>query len=189
MQRKAGPASSNDFFARDALVVARELVGATLNLDGVGGIIVETEAYRPDDPASHAYRGRTTRNAPMYGAPGIAYVYRSYGLHWCLNAVCLPGSAVLIRAIQPQSGLRRMRERRGMEDDRLLCSGPGKLCQALGIDGSHNWLPLTEPPFEFALSGADPAAVVSGRRIGLTKAVELEWRFGLGGSSYLSRRM
>jgi len=184
----AGPGPARDFFARDALVVARGLIGATLGLYGVGGIVVETEAYRPDDPASHAYRGRTPRNAPMYGAPGTAYVYRSYGLHWCLNAVCLPGSAVLIRAIQPQFGVAQMRDRRGMDDDRLLCSGPGRLCQALGIDGSHNWLPLAEPPFEFAFSMADPAAVVSGRRVGLTKAVDFEWRFGLGGSPYLSRK-
>jgi DNA-3-methyladenine glycosylase len=176
-----------DFFARDALVVARGLIGATLAFAGVGGIIVETEAYRPDDPASHAYRGRTPRNAPMYGAPGTAYVYRSYGLHWCLNAVCLPGSAVLIRAIQPQSGIAEMRGRRGTDDERLLCSGPGRLCQALGIDGTHNRLPLTAPPFEFERSRTDPATIVSGRRIGLTKAVEFEWRFGLAGSAYLSR--
>lgn len=181
------PGAFHDFFARDALVVARGLIGATLGLNGVGGIVVETEAYRPDDPASHAYRGKTPRNAPMYGAPGSAYVYRSYGLHWCLNAVCLPGSAVLIRAMQPLFGIAAMQANRGTDDEELLCSGPGKLCEALGIDGSHNGLPLTEPPFELARAATDPA-LVSGRRIGLTKAVELEWRFGLGGSPYLSRK-
>ncbi|MEW6634001.1 MAG: DNA-3-methyladenine glycosylase [Pseudomonadota bacterium] len=178
----------HDFFARDALLVARELIGATLSLNGVGGMIVETEAYRPDDPASHAYRGETPRNAPMYGAPGTAYVYRSYGLHWCLNAVCLPGSAALIRAMQPLSGIAEMQANRGTTDERLLCSGPGKLCQALGIDGSRNRLSLAEAPFAFAPSAIDGATVVSGRRIGLTKGVESEWRFGLAGSRYLSRR-
>lgn len=188
MPPRAGSDALRDFFARDATLVARALIGARLGLAGVGGIIVETEAYRPDDPASHSYRDRTPRNAPMYGAPGSAYVYLSYGLHWCLNAVCLPGNAVLIRAIQPQSGIAAMLDRRGTDDDRLLCSGPGKLCQALGIDGSHNGLLLTAPPFELARSETTAAAIQTGRRIGLTKGVEAEWRFGLGGSPYLSRR-
>lgn len=179
---------SAHFFARDAYAVAREMIGARIGLNGMGGIVVETEAYRPDDPASHAFRGRTPRNAPMFGPAGRAYVYRSHGLHWCLNAVCLPGSAVLIRAIQPLFGIPAMQAKRGTDDDRLLCSGPGRLCQALGVDGSCNGLSLTEPPFEFSRSQTDADAVLTGRRIGLTKGVDSEWRFGLAGSPYLSRK-
>ncbi len=175
------------FFSRSAVAVARDIIGAELMVDGVGGIVVESEAYQPDDPASHAYRGETRRNRSMFGPPGHAYVYRSYGLHWCLNFVCLPGSAVLIRALEPTLGLDRMIERRGTERPRLLCSGPGRLTQALGIDASMDGLALYKPPFSLTLAAGDRPISI-GPRIGITRAVDLPWRFGLAGSPFLSSR-
>jgi DNA-3-methyladenine glycosylase len=169
--------------------VARDLVGASLLVDGVGGVVVETEAYPPDDPASHSFRGRTTANAAMFGPPGTLYVYRSYGIHWCANVVCGPdgvGAAVLLRALEPTHGLEEMRRRRGVEDIRRLCSGPGSLTQALGIDRTHDRLPLDRPPFVLVLEDA-PADVVVGPRIGITKAAELPRRYSLRGSPYVSR--
>jgi len=178
------------FFARSVHEVAPELVGSTLLVDGVGGRIVEAEAYDAEDPASHAFRGETARNRAMFGPAGHAYVYRSYGIHWCLNLVCgregVP-EAVLVRALQPTHGLERMRERRGLEDERLLCAGPGRLCQALGVTGAHDGLALDTPPF--ALLAAEEAVTVArGPRVGITQAVDLPWRFGLAGSSFVSRR-
>jgi len=169
--------------------VARRLIGVTVLVDGVGGRIVETEAYDPGEAASHSYHGPTQRNFSMFGPPGLSYVYRSHGLHWCLNFVCRePGHAagVLIRALEPTHGLERMRERRGMDDPRLLCAGPGRLSQAMGVTGAHNNLPLNAPPFEL-IACAQPPEVVSGVRIGISKAVELPWRFGLAGSAFLSK--
>jgi DNA-3-methyladenine glycosylase len=169
--------------------VAPELIGATLLFKGAGGMIVEVEAYHHTDPAAHSYRGRTERNAVMFGPPGYAYVYRSYGIHWCLNFVCEAAgsaSAVLIRAMEPTHGLAVMRRRRGVKDERLLCSGPGRLCEALGITGTHNGLALDQPPF-ILVAPAQPAEIVAGPRIGITKAVEQAWRYGLKGSRFLSR--
>ncbi|WP_235514554.1 DNA-3-methyladenine glycosylase [Acidovorax sp. Root217] len=182
-------------FAAHAHKVARSLIGMTLLVDGVGGRIVETEAYDQADPASHTFGGPTARNAAMFGPPGHAYVYRSYGLHWCLNTVCRDagyGAGVLLRALEPTHGIGTMRERRGLQDMRLLCAGPGRLAQALGIDAGMNGLPLHMPPFALlqadalaALEGADQ--IVAGPRIGISKAVDMPWRFGLKGSRYLSR--
>lgn len=187
----AGARLRREFFARTVHEVAPELIGATLLVDGVGGKIVEVEAYDQDDPASHGFRGRTARTASMFGPPGHAYVYRSYGVHWCLNLVCAEegrSEAALVRALEPTHGLEAMRERRGLEAARALCSGPGKLCQALGITRVLDGLPLDEPPFEL-LAREPKAPLAVGPRIGITRAVEQPWRYGLAGSPFLSRRL
>ncbi|WP_412535168.1 DNA-3-methyladenine glycosylase [Mesorhizobium sp. BAC0120] len=181
-------AALRDFFTRPALEVARKVIGAELLVDGIGGVIVETEAYERDDPASHSYRGETNRNLAMFGPPAIAYVYRSYGIHWCLNFVCLPGSAVLIRALEPRSGIDEMKARRGTADLRKLCSGPGRLCQALGIDGSLNGAPLDGAPFRFVPPDGE-LPLSSGPRIGITRAADRPWRFGLEASPFVSSRI
>ena len=169
--------------------VARELVGATLLVDGVGGVVVETEAYAPEDPASHSYRGRTRRNAAMFGPAGHLYVYRSYGIHWCANVVCEEdgvGAAVLLRALEPTVGLEQMRERRGLDDVRLLCAGPGRLTEALGITGAHDGLSLDGPPFSL-LPAPATVAIEATTRVGITRAGDLPWRYVLAGSSFASR--
>jgi DNA-3-methyladenine glycosylase len=180
---------TKSFFDRSVHDVAPDLIGVTLLVDGVGGRIVEVEAYHHTDPAAHSYNGPTPRNAVMFGPAGYLYVYRSYGIHWCMNFVCeAAGSAaaVLIRAIEPVEGVALMRRRRGVEDLRLLCSGPGRLCEALRVTAAHNGLPLDRPPFElFARSG--PVGIVAGVRIGLTKAVKKPWRYGEKGSRFLSK--
>jgi len=175
--------------------LARALIGARLLVDGVGGRIVETEAYEPTEPASHSYRGRTARNGAMFGPPLTAYVYRSYGIHWCFNIVAGPpghAAAALIRALEPTEGLELMARRRGSEDPRQFCSGPGKLTQALGLTQAHDGLSLLAPPFtlEFAdaASMAATGPLLVGPRIGITKAIDAPWRFGLPGSPHLSRR-
>jgi len=177
------------FFARSVHEVAPDLIGATLLVNGVGGLIVEVEAYHHTDPAAHSFRGPTPRNRVMFGPPGFAYVYRSYGIHCCLNFVCEEegsASAVLIRALEPTHGLPAMRRRRGLHDARALCSGPGKLCEALGITIAHSELALDREPYALhARTGK--ADIMSGIRIGITKAMELPWRYGLKGSKFLSK--
>ncbi|WP_137149968.1 DNA-3-methyladenine glycosylase [Devosia sp. FKR38] len=174
------------FFDRPAEAVAPELIGATLLVDGVGGLLVELEAYDQADPASHSFRGPTPRNAAMFGPPGHAYVYKIYGIHWCLNIVCQTGSALLIRALEPTQGLTQMHARRGGVSDTQLCSGPGKLCQALAVDRRHDSLSLVDPPFALQAPSAR-AMVHTGPRIGITKGVDTPWRFALAGSRFLSK--
>jgi DNA-3-methyladenine glycosylase len=177
-------------FTGDSHDVARALIGAVLLVDGVGGRIVETEAYDREDPASHSYSGPTARNAAMFGPPGRAYVYRSYGIHWCLNMVCREaghGAGVLIRAIEPTHGIDAMCERRGLHDPRLLCAGPGRVGQALGITHAMNGCRLDRRPFE-VLAAPHGVEVVTGPRIGISKAMDVPWRFGEAGSRFLSRR-
>ncbi len=177
------------FFARSVHEVAPDLIGATLLVDRVGGIIVEVEAYHHTAPAAHSFRGPTARNKVMFGPPGFTYVYRSYGIHWCVNFVCEEegsASAVLIRALQPTHGIPVMRRRRRLQDERSLCSGPGKLTEALGISDEHNGLPLNAFPIALHARAGKPD-VVAGLRIGITKAVELPWRYGLKDSKFLSK--
>lgn len=184
------PLLHRGFFDRSVHDVAPDLIGATLIFNGIGGVIVETEAYHQTDPASHSYRRITPRNGVMFGPPGFAYVYRSYGIHWCVNFVCEAegsASAVLVRAIEPLKGVAAMRRKRDLHDVRMLCSGPGKLCEALGITGAHNGLALDRKPFAIYARQGMPD-IVAGVRIGITKGIELPWRFGLRGSRFVSRR-
>ena len=177
------------FFGRSVLEVAPDLIGATFLVNGVGGIIVELEAYHHTEPAAHSFNGPTPRNRVMFGPPGFVYVYRSYGIHWCINFVCEKqgsASAVLIRALQPTHGIATMRRRRKLQDERSLCSGPGKLTEALAITHAQNGLPLDMPPIALYARVEKPE-VVTGVRIGITKAAELPWRYGLKGSKFLSR--
>ena len=180
---------AKNFFARSVHDVAPDLIGATFLVGGVGGPIVEVEAYHHTDPAAHSYGGQTARNAVMFGPPGHVYVYRSYGIHWCVNFVCESegsASAVLIRALMPTEGLAAMRRRRGLDDERLLCAGPGRLCEALAITNAHNGAALDKAPFTL-LARTAPVEIAAAPRIGISKAVDLPWRYGWAGSQFLSR--
>ena len=188
----APPRLGRDFFARSVAEVAPDLVGCTFLVDGVGGLIVETERYQQDDPASHSFRGPRGRAITMFGSPGHLYVYRSYGIHWCVNVVCEPegsGAAVLLRAIAPDRGIETMRARRGAVPDRLLCAGPGRLCSALAIDADLKGVCATDPGGRVALLGrTDRVELWEGPRIGISAATDRLWRFGLARSPFLSRR-
>ena len=188
-QTRQQPPMPPGFYTQPILDLAPALIGCRLLVDGVGGRIVETEAYHAADPASHSFAGPTARNRTMWGPAGHAYLYRIYGLHWCLNIVggSEPGAAVLLRALEPTVGIATMRERRGTGGDRNLCAGPGKLAQALGLTGAADGLPLEAPPFALAPRADEPPIVV-GRRIGITRAADQPWRFGLAGSPFLCRR-
>jgi DNA-3-methyladenine glycosylase len=169
--------------------VAPDLIGAKFLVGGVGGPIVEVEAYHHTDPAAHSYGGQTARNAVMFGPPGHVYVYRSYGVHWCVNFVCEAegsASAVLLRALMPAAGLAAMRRRRGLRDERLLCSGPGRLCEALAITDAHNGLAADKMPFALFVRTAS-VEIAAGPRIGISRAADLPWRYGWAGSPFLSR--
>ena len=180
-------AVQQDWFDRPVLELAPALIGARVFVDGVGGMIVECEAYARHDPAAHSFAGPTARNASMFGPAGRAYVYRSYGIHWCMNFVAQEeGAGVLIRAIAPERGLEQMAQRRGTDDVKLLCSGPGKLTQALGIAGAHDGAPLFRKPFA-VYSATERVEIVTGPRIGISRALDLQWRFGLKGSPFLSK--
>lgn len=175
------------FYKRDAVDVAQALIGCVLHIHQTAGIIVETEAYRPDDPASHSFNGMTPRNRTMFGDAGHLYVYRSYGLHWCANIVCDPGSAVLIRALEPTDGIEMMALRRNVSEVTNLCSGPGKLAQALAITREMDGVPLDRSPY-YVSAGTASARVIAGPRIGISKAIDQPWRFGLDKSRFLSRK-
>jgi DNA-3-methyladenine glycosylase len=186
---KPGKLLKRTFFARSVHEVAPALIGTTLLINGVGGIIVEVEAYHHTDPAAHSYRGPTPRNQIMFGPPGFVYVYRSYGIHWCINFVCEKAgsaSAVLIRALEPTYGIAAMRRRRRLTDERSLCSGPGKLTEALGITDKHNGLALDAAPIALYARTTTPE-IAAGVRIGITKAIDLPWRYGLKGSKFVSK--
>lgn len=176
------------FFDRPAPLVATDLIGAEFTIAGAGGLIIETEAYTHEDPASHSYNGQTPRNRAMFGPPGTVYIYRSYGIHWCLNFVCQAVGAVLIRALEPRTGLDLMRQRRGLDNPVLLCSGPGRLCQALAVNGDMNGQSLAQDPFYLDVPVERPA-VSSGLRVGITKAADVPWRFGVKGSPFLSKKL